>query len=68
MGRPLLRKLKDGRVFNWNVKIDSPFCTLEEAFQKVDSQLGFNVELKFDDHIIYQEEELTQILRAILRV
>lgn len=68
VGKPLLRKLKDGRVLNWNVETDSPFCTLEEAFEKVDSHLGFNVELKFDDDMIYQEEELTRILQVILQV
>ncbi|KAJ6832574.1 glycerophosphodiester phosphodiesterase GDPD1, chloroplastic-like [Iris pallida] len=68
VGKPLLRKLKDGRIFNWNVETDSPFCTLEEAFQSVDSHLGFNIELKFDDNLVYQEKELDRILQTILQV
>uniref|UniRef100_A0A8I6XYN3 glycerophosphodiester phosphodiesterase n=1 Tax=Hordeum vulgare subsp. vulgare TaxID=112509 RepID=A0A8I6XYN3_HORVV len=67
-GKPLLRKMKDGRVLNWNVQSDDPLCTLQEAFEKVTPRLGFNVELKFDDHLAYEEEELTHILQAILKV
>uniref|UniRef100_A0A0E0K0A8 glycerophosphodiester phosphodiesterase n=1 Tax=Oryza punctata TaxID=4537 RepID=A0A0E0K0A8_ORYPU len=67
-GKPLLRKLKDGRIVNWNVQSDDPLCTLQEAFEKVNPRLGFNVELKFDDNLEYQEEELTHILQAILKV
>ncbi|KAJ6836021.1 glycerophosphodiester phosphodiesterase GDPD1, chloroplastic-like [Iris pallida] len=68
VGKSLLRKLKDGRVIDWNVGTDSPLCTLEEAFQSVDSHLGFNIELKFDDNLVYQEQELTRILQTILHV
>ena len=68
VGKSLLRKLKDGRVFSWNVETDSPFCTLQEAFQEADSHLGFNVELKFDDNLVYREEELTRVLQVILQV
>ncbi|OVA09624.1 Glycerophosphoryl diester phosphodiesterase [Macleaya cordata] len=68
VGKPLFRKAKDGRIFNWKVEQDDPLCTLQEAFEKVDSSVGFNIELKFDDSIVYQEEELTHVLRAILRV
>ncbi|XP_047076932.1 glycerophosphodiester phosphodiesterase GDPD1, chloroplastic-like [Lolium rigidum] len=67
-GKPLLRKMKDGRVLNWNVQSDDPLCTLQEAFEKVNPRLGFNVELKFDDNLVYQEEELSHILEAILKV
>ncbi|EEE57072.1 glycerophosphodiester phosphodiesterase GDPD1, chloroplastic isoform X1 [Oryza sativa Japonica Group] len=67
-GKPLLRKLKDGRIVNWNVQSDDPLCTLQEAFEKVNPRLGFNIELKFDDNLEYQEEELTCILQAILKV
>uniref|UniRef100_A0A453FSI9 glycerophosphodiester phosphodiesterase n=1 Tax=Aegilops tauschii subsp. strangulata TaxID=200361 RepID=A0A453FSI9_AEGTS len=66
-GKPLLRKMKDGRVLNWNVQSDDPLCTLQEAFEKVNPRLGFNVELKFDDNLVYQDEELTHILQAILK-
>lgn len=68
VGKTLLRKTKDGRVFNWNVEVDHPLCTLEEAFQRVDLHLGFNIELKFDDNFIYQEEQLTHIIQVILQV
>ncbi|TYJ43643.1 hypothetical protein E1A91_A03G166800v1 [Gossypium mustelinum] len=67
-GKPLYRKTKDGRFFEWKVEKDAPLCTLEEAFHNVDQSVGFNVELKFDDFIVYKEEELTRILKAILKV
>lgn len=60
--------MKDGRVLNWSVQSDDPLCTLQEAFEKVNPRLGFNVELKFDDNLVYQDEELTHILQAILKV
>lgn len=68
VGKPLLRRLKDGRMVNWNVLSEDALCTLEEAFEKVNPRLGFNVELKFDDSLEYTEEELTRILQAILKV
>ncbi|KAJ6428425.1 hypothetical protein OIU84_023787 [Salix udensis] len=67
-GKSLFRKTKDGRIFEWKVEEDAPFCTLQEVFQKVDDTMGFNVELKFDDSIIYKEEELKHILQVILQV
>ncbi|MBA0682685.1 hypothetical protein Goari_024381 [Gossypium aridum] len=67
-GKPLYRKTKDGRFFEWKVEKDAPLCTLEEAFHNVDQLVGFNVELKFDDSIVYKEEELSRILKAILKV
>ncbi|KAJ6307703.1 hypothetical protein OIU76_017489 [Salix suchowensis] len=68
VGKSLFRKTKDGRIFEWKVEEDAPFCTLQEVFQKVDDTMGFNVELKFDDSIIYKEEELKHILQVILQV
>nr|DAD30471.1 TPA_asm: hypothetical protein HUJ06_009322 [Nelumbo nucifera] len=68
VGKALFRKTKDGRIFNWKVQDDDSLCTLQEAFQKVDPKLGFNIELKFDDHIVYQEQVLIHILQVILRV
>ncbi|XP_038989344.1 glycerophosphodiester phosphodiesterase GDPD2-like isoform X2 [Phoenix dactylifera] len=68
VGKTLFRKTKDGRVFDWNVEVDDPLCTLEEVFQRVDSHLGFNIELKFDDNLVFQEEQLTHILQVILQV
>ncbi|KAF3432342.1 hypothetical protein FNV43_RR27082 [Rhamnella rubrinervis] len=68
VGKPLFRKTKDGRIFEWKVENDDPLCTLEEVFQKVKHSMGFNVELKFDDQIVYKEEELTHVLQVILNV
>ncbi|KAG9446625.1 hypothetical protein H6P81_012753 [Aristolochia fimbriata] len=68
MGKPMMRKTKDGRVLSWKVEDDDSLCTLQEAFQKVDPSLGFNIELKFDDHIVYEDEQLVRILEAILEV
>ncbi|XP_058103022.1 glycerophosphodiester phosphodiesterase GDPD1, chloroplastic-like [Magnolia sinica] len=68
VGKSLLRKAKDGRIFSWNVEDDDSLCTLQEAFQRVDPSLGFNIELKFDDNIVYQDEELIHVLQAILLV
>ncbi|KAL5978872.1 hypothetical protein ACLOJK_018767 [Asimina triloba] len=68
VGKTLLRKTKDGKIFNWNVEDDDPLCTLQEAFQKADASLGFNIELKFDDDIDYQDEELIHVLQVILQV
>ncbi|KAL4289698.1 hypothetical protein GQ457_14G005010 [Hibiscus cannabinus] len=67
-GKCLLRKSKDGKILNWNVETDDPFCTLAEAFQKVDSSLGFNIELKFDDNVVYHQHHLTHVLQVILQV
>ncbi|MQL77925.1 hypothetical protein Taro_010341 [Colocasia esculenta] len=68
IGKSLHRKTKDGGMFSWKVENDDPLCTLEEVFQKVDPKLGFNIELKFDDHVVYKEEELTRSLQLILKV
>ncbi|KAL4192052.1 hypothetical protein AMTRI_Chr06g192090 [Amborella trichopoda] len=67
-GKSLLRKTKDGRIHSWNVEEDDTFCTLQEAFLKVDPTLGFNIELKFDDNINYQEHDLIHTLQVILQV
>ncbi|XP_073019117.1 glycerophosphodiester phosphodiesterase GDPD1, chloroplastic-like [Primulina eburnea] len=68
MGKTLLRKMKDGKVIDWNVESDDHLCTLQEAFEKVNPALGFNIELKFDDSIVYEPEYLIHVLQAILRV
>ncbi|KAM7269744.1 hypothetical protein ACFE04_025241 [Oxalis oulophora] len=31
MGKPLFRKTKDGRIFEWKVEKDDPLCTLQEV-------------------------------------
>lgn len=64
----LLRKTKDGRIFAWRVQNDDPLCTLQEAFEKVEHSIGFDIELKFDDHMVYAEKELTHVLQAIMKV
>lgn len=68
VGKTLYRQTKDGRIFEWKVEQDDPLCTLQEAFEKVNDSVGFNVELKFDDNVVYKEEELKNILQSILRV
>ncbi|OEL38453.1 Glycerophosphodiester phosphodiesterase GDPD2 [Dichanthelium oligosanthes] len=67
-GKPLLRKLKDGRILRWDVRSEDALCTLREAFQSVDRRVEFNVELKFDDDLVYTEESLTGVLQAVLKV
>ncbi|XP_066346274.1 glycerophosphodiester phosphodiesterase GDPD2-like isoform X2 [Miscanthus floridulus] len=67
-GKPLFRKLKDGRILKWDVRSDDALCTLREVFQGVHRRVGFNVELKFDDDLVYTEERLTCILQAVLKV
>lgn len=64
----MLRKTKDGRIFEWKVEKDAPLCTLQEAFEKVDQSMGFNIELKFDDQLVYTEEQLTHALQVVLKV
>ncbi|GLT38061.1 hypothetical protein SLA2020_123320 [Shorea laevis] len=68
VGKPLFRKAKDGRIFEWKVEKDDHLCTLQEAFRKLDQSVGFNIELKFDDLIVYKEVELSHMLKVILRV
>ncbi|KAJ4711464.1 Glycerophosphodiester phosphodiesterase [Melia azedarach] len=68
LGKPMLRKTKDGRIFEWKVEKDAPLCTLQEAFEKVDQSMGFNIELKFDDQLVYTEEQLTHALQVVLKV
>lgn len=63
----MFRKLNDGRVVRWDVQSDDALCTLQEALDGVDRRVGFNVELKFDDDVVYREMELTGILQAILK-
>ncbi|XVF13868.1 hypothetical protein REPUB_Repub09cG0006100 [Reevesia pubescens] len=67
-GKCLMRKTKDGKILKWNVETDDSLCTLEEAFQKVDPSLGFNIELKFDDNIVYQQDHFIHVLQVILKV
>lgn len=64
----MVRKAKDGSVLEWKVENDGPLCTFQEAFEKVDTSLGFNIELKLDDYKIYDEVELKRILQAVLKV
>ncbi|KAG6741590.1 hypothetical protein POTOM_054859 [Populus tomentosa] len=67
-GKSLLRKTKEGKILEWNVEKDDSLCTLQDAFQQVESSLGFNIELKFDDHVVYQQDYLIRVLQAILQV
>ncbi|TYI75353.1 hypothetical protein E1A91_D07G269500v1 [Gossypium mustelinum] len=67
-GKCLYRKTKDGKFVKWNVETDDSLCTLQDAFQKVEPSLGFNIELKFDDFAVYQQDHLLHILQVILQV
>lgn len=68
MGKPLFRKTKDGKIFEWKVENDASLCTLQEAFEKVNPSISFNIELKFDDQIEHKEDELVHVLQVILNV
>ena len=68
VGKPLFRRTKDGKIFEWKVENDDPLCTLQEAFEKVENSVGFNIELKLDDQVAYTEEQLTRVLQPILQV
>ncbi|KAF5748674.1 hypothetical protein HS088_TW04G00632 [Tripterygium wilfordii] len=67
-GNKLMRKTKDGKIMEWNVETDDSLCTLQEVFQQVKPSLGFNIELKFDDHIVYGQDHLSNVLQAVLQV
>ncbi|KAE9599574.1 putative glycerophosphodiester phosphodiesterase [Lupinus albus] len=67
-GKALLRRNKDGKIVQWDVEQDDTLCTLEEAFLNVHPSLGFNIELKFDDHTVYEQDYLVHVLKAILKV
>lgn len=67
-GKVLLRKTKDGKILQWDVEQDDSLCTLQEAFLNVEPSLGFNIELKFDDHIVYDHDYLVHVLQVILKV
>ncbi|MBA0683466.1 hypothetical protein Goari_025125, partial [Gossypium aridum] len=64
----LLRKTDDGKIVKWDVETNDSLCTLEEAFQKVELSLGFNIELKFDDNVVYRQRHLVHVLQLILQV
>ncbi|XP_076926648.1 glycerophosphodiester phosphodiesterase GDPD3-like [Bidens hawaiensis] len=66
VGKPLFRQIKDGRIFEWKVEKDDHLCTLEEVLQKVNHSQGFNIEFKFDDNIVYKEEELVRVIQFVL--
>ncbi|MFS7943990.1 putative glycerophosphodiester phosphodiesterase [Helianthus anomalus] len=68
VGKPLFRKTKDGRIFEWKVEKDDYLCTLEEVFTKINHSKGFNIEFKFDDNILYTEEELVHVIQIVLRI
>lgn len=68
VSKPLLRRGGDGRVLSWTTEDDDSLCTLQEVFQRVSPRLGFNIELKFDDSIMYHRKDLECALKAILQV
>ncbi|ONI20021.1 hypothetical protein PRUPE_3G310500 [Prunus persica] len=67
-GKTLLRKTKDGKIVRWDVEKDDSLCTLQEAFEQVEPSLGFNIELKFDDYVVYEQDYLINVFQAILQV
>ncbi|KAM7504823.1 hypothetical protein LguiB_003727 [Lonicera macranthoides] len=61
--KPLFRKTKDGRIYEWKVEKDDHFCTLQDAFHGVKHSAGFNIEPKFDDNLAaYKKNELAHAL------
>lgn len=66
--KPLLRRTGDGRVLDWRTEEDDSLCTLQEVFEHVSPRLGFNIELKFDDSIMYHRKDLECALKAVLQV
>lgn len=60
--------MEDGNVLAWKTEEDDSLCTLQEVFQHVSPHLGFNIELKFDDNIIYSGGALSYALQAVLQV
>lgn len=68
VGKPLFRKTKDGRIFEWKAEKEDHLCTLEEVFQKINHSKGFNIEFKFDDDVEYTEDELVHAIQVVLQV
>jgi len=66
-GKPLLRKSKEGKILKWSVQGDDSLCTLREAFEKVEPKLGFNIELKLDDNLVYPSDHLSRLVLPILK-
>lgn len=62
----LLRRSAAGEVYLWDS--DDGLCTLQEAFENVNVSVGFNIELKFDDEIIYTEAQLVRFISAVFKV
>ncbi|KAG5411122.1 hypothetical protein IGI04_007441, partial [Brassica rapa subsp. trilocularis] len=54
--KPMFRKTKDGRIFEWKVVKDDPLCILQDAFVKVKRSVGFNIGLKFDDILCMEKK------------
>ncbi|KAL8106488.1 glycerophosphodiester phosphodiesterase GDPD3-like [Apium graveolens] len=68
VSKPLFRKIKDGRIFEWKVQTDDHLCTLQQVFQNVNHSLGFNIELKFDNNIVYKQHQLVRVIQLVLQV
>ncbi|KAK1381637.1 Glycerophosphodiester phosphodiesterase [Heracleum sosnowskyi] len=67
VSKPLFRKIKDGRIFEWKVETDDHLCTLQQVFQNVNHFLGFNIELKFDNKIVYKEHEIVRVIQLVFK-
>ncbi|KAJ8574371.1 hypothetical protein K7X08_026176 [Anisodus acutangulus] len=66
--KPLFRKTKDGKFFEWKIEEDDRLCTLEDVFENVTHSVAFNIEFKFDDEGNYKEDELVRVILSALQV
>ncbi|PPR80741.1 hypothetical protein GOBAR_AA39974 [Gossypium barbadense] len=63
-----MKAIKENTILSFNSAAKFPIDFIEFDVQKVDPSLGFNIELKFDDHIVYQQDHLIHVLQVILQV
>lgn len=66
VGRALYRRAADGSVNLWTADVEDSMCTLAEAFTQVQSSVGFNIELKFDDDGLTSDAELHRVIDAVV--
>lgn len=68
-GKPIYRKSKvDEYVGAWTATVEDSMCTLQEAFERVETSVGFNIEVKFDDVLETSNEEMRRVIFPILEV
>lgn len=66
VSKSLYRKAADGSVGLWTADVEDSMCTLAEAFAQVQPNVGFNIEVKFDDDGATSTEELHRVINAVL--